>query len=148
MKHFVLALAIFLIGPLALLAQQSAPEIPFDSVPNLLQRLCCSRQTFLSMEDKYLEISELTIPQGDVAIHVSEHISDLARLALITRSVAGVSASHIKPYRKSPKWFRPSNNCAQVNSIKLRCTGRCVIRRSSQTTIVAGFSGWRAAANP
>src|SRR6266478_293748 len=37
MKHFVLALAIFFIAPLALFAQQAAPEIPFDSVPNFLK---------------------------------------------------------------------------------------------------------------
>jgi DNA-binding beta-propeller fold protein YncE len=37
MKRFVLALAIFLAAPLALFAQESAPEIPFDSVPNLLK---------------------------------------------------------------------------------------------------------------
>src|SRR3984893_7675228 len=37
MKRFALALAIFMIAPLALFAQQAAPEIPFDSVPNLLK---------------------------------------------------------------------------------------------------------------
>jgi hypothetical protein len=77
-----------------------------ESVVSTLQRLCCSSKTFLSMEDKYLELSELTIPQGDVALHVGEHISDMAKLAHITRSVAGTSALHIKPYRKSPNWFR------------------------------------------
>jgi len=37
MKRLVLALAIFLFAPLGLLAQESAPEIPFTSVPNLLK---------------------------------------------------------------------------------------------------------------
>jgi DNA-binding beta-propeller fold protein YncE len=37
MKRFALALAIFIFAPLALFAQQAAPEIPFDSVPNLLK---------------------------------------------------------------------------------------------------------------
>src|SRR5258708_26737027 len=37
MNRFALALAIFMTAPLALLAQQAAPEIPFDSVPNLLK---------------------------------------------------------------------------------------------------------------
>ena len=37
MKRFVLALAFFMAAPLALLAQQTAPEIPFESVPNLLK---------------------------------------------------------------------------------------------------------------
>jgi DNA-binding beta-propeller fold protein YncE len=37
MKRFVLALAIFIAAPLVLFAQQGAPEIPFDSVPNLLK---------------------------------------------------------------------------------------------------------------
>ena len=37
MKRFVLALAFFLCAPLAMLAQQAAPEIPFDSVPNVLK---------------------------------------------------------------------------------------------------------------
>src|ERR1700693_2967295 len=37
MKRFALALIIFICAPLALLAQQGAPEIPFESVPNLLK---------------------------------------------------------------------------------------------------------------
>ena len=37
MKRFALVLAFFLAVPLALVAQQAAPEIPFDSVPNLLK---------------------------------------------------------------------------------------------------------------
>src|SRR6202049_1831194 len=37
MKRFVLALAFFMAAPLALVAQQAAPEIPFDSVHNLLK---------------------------------------------------------------------------------------------------------------
>src|SRR6266576_3515509 len=37
MKRFVLALAFFMAAPLALLGQQTAPEIPFESVPNLLK---------------------------------------------------------------------------------------------------------------
>jgi len=37
MKRLALALSIFMFAPLALVAQQAAPEIPFDSVPNLLK---------------------------------------------------------------------------------------------------------------
>ena len=37
MKRFALALAFCMLAPLAMLAQQSAPQIPFDSVPNLLK---------------------------------------------------------------------------------------------------------------
>jgi hypothetical protein len=37
MKRFVLVLAILLAAPLALLAQEAAPEIPFDSAPNFLK---------------------------------------------------------------------------------------------------------------
>ena len=37
MNRFALALAIFMTAPLALFAQQGAPEIPFESVPNLLK---------------------------------------------------------------------------------------------------------------
>src|ERR1700674_764096 len=37
MKRFALALVFFMIAPLALVAQQAAPQIPFDSVPNLLK---------------------------------------------------------------------------------------------------------------
>ena len=37
MKRFALALVIFIAAPLVLFAQQAAPEIPFDSVPNLLK---------------------------------------------------------------------------------------------------------------
>lgn len=85
-----------------------------EPVLTLLQRLCCSPKTFLSMEDKYLEISELTIPDRDLAAHVSEHISDLARLAHITRTVAGTSASHIKPYHKRRNWLRTVYAAAAV----------------------------------
>jgi DNA-binding beta-propeller fold protein YncE len=37
MKRLVLVLALFVTAPLAALAQQDAPQIPFDSVPNLLK---------------------------------------------------------------------------------------------------------------
>src|SRR6202023_2896746 len=37
MKRFALTLAISMLAPLALFAQEAAPEIPFDSVPNLLK---------------------------------------------------------------------------------------------------------------
>jgi hypothetical protein len=37
MKRFALAVVFFMIAAPALLAQQSAPQIPFDSVPNLLK---------------------------------------------------------------------------------------------------------------
>jgi DNA-binding beta-propeller fold protein YncE len=37
MRRFLLAFAIFVAAPLGLLAQQEVPEIPFDSVPNLLK---------------------------------------------------------------------------------------------------------------
>jgi DNA-binding beta-propeller fold protein YncE len=37
MKRFALALAFFVAVPLAMFAQQSAPQIPFDSVPNLIK---------------------------------------------------------------------------------------------------------------
>ena len=37
MKKFVLVLAFFLCAPLALVAQQGAPEIPFDSVPDAVK---------------------------------------------------------------------------------------------------------------
>jgi len=37
MKRFVLLLALLMCAPLVLLAQEGAPEIPFDSVPNLLK---------------------------------------------------------------------------------------------------------------
>src|ERR1700722_7829823 len=37
MKRFALALAFCMTAPLALFAQQAAPQIPFDSVPNLLK---------------------------------------------------------------------------------------------------------------
>src|ERR1700756_4407789 len=37
MKRLAIALSIFMFAPLALMAQQAAPEIPFDSVPNFLK---------------------------------------------------------------------------------------------------------------
>ena len=37
MKRLALVLAFFLCAPLALLAQQAAPEIPFDSIPNVVK---------------------------------------------------------------------------------------------------------------
>jgi hypothetical protein len=77
-----------------------------DPVVGLLQRICCSSTTSLSMEDRYLEVSESLIPEDNLALHVSDHIADLARLAHITRNVVGVDASHIKPFRRAPNWFR------------------------------------------
>src|ERR1700676_143582 len=37
MKRLVLAVVIFMCAPLALLAQDAVPQIPFESVPNLLK---------------------------------------------------------------------------------------------------------------
>src|SRR5246127_5583542 len=37
MKRLAIALSIFMFAPLALMAQQAAPEIPFESVPNFLK---------------------------------------------------------------------------------------------------------------
>ena len=37
MKKIAIVVAFFLFAPLALFAQDAAPEIPFDSVPNVLK---------------------------------------------------------------------------------------------------------------
>ena len=37
MKRIALAVAFFLCAPLAMFAQMAAPEIPFDSVPNVVK---------------------------------------------------------------------------------------------------------------
>src|SRR6202022_2270420 len=89
MKRFALALAIFMTVPLALFAQQAAPEIPFDSVPNLLKL----------PENMYLgEVS-------GVAVNSKGHIFVFTR-GNTTGPAYAASAAQLLEFMPDGKFFR------------------------------------------
>ena len=89
MKRFALALAIFIAAPLILFAQQAAPEIPFDSVPNLLKL----------PPDLYLgEVS-------GVAVNSKGHIFVFSR-GNITGSAYAASAAQLLEFGSDGKFLR------------------------------------------
>src|SRR5271165_2587317 len=89
MKRIALALAIFMMAPLALLAQEAAPEIPFDSVPNLLKL----------PENMYLgEVS-------GVAVNSKGHIFVFSR-GNTTGPAYAASAAQLLEFDKDGKYIR------------------------------------------
>lgn len=58
-------------------------------VTSLLQRLACSRNTYLSMGNGAIELSELVIPDPDPGQHVIEHLQSMAALSQALRHMPG-----------------------------------------------------------
>jgi hypothetical protein len=61
-----------------------------------LEQLCCSSQTGLSIKDKTLELSELTIP-AYTANHVADHLESMAALAKRMQDMPGAMDIKIDP---------------------------------------------------
>ncbi|HEY1939927.1 MAG TPA: hypothetical protein VGJ33_18510 [Candidatus Angelobacter sp.] len=61
-----------------------------------LEQLCCSSQTGLSMKDRVLELSELTIPPF-AANHVFDHLQSMLRLAAVIREIPGADLIKVEP---------------------------------------------------
>src|SRR5258708_21340412 len=89
MKKFVFVLAFFLCAPLAMLAQQAAPESPFDCVPNAIKL----------PEGMYLgEVS-------GVAVNSKGHIFIFSR-GNTNGPAYGASAAQLLEFDKDGKYIR------------------------------------------
>lgn len=55
----------------------------------LLQRLACSKSTFVSIGNGAIELSELVIPNPDAGEHVIEHLKSMAKLSQALHSMPG-----------------------------------------------------------
>lgn len=58
-------------------------------VTGLLQRLACSKNTYLSIGGGAIELSELVIPQPSTSQHVLDHLKAMARLSQGLREMPG-----------------------------------------------------------
>jgi hypothetical protein len=65
----------------------------------LLQKLCCSSKTLLSVSQGALEVSELITPL-DVAKHALAHLEVMARLAEELRNMPGADKVKVAPFRR------------------------------------------------
>ncbi|MGE0405960.1 MAG: hypothetical protein AB7O65_06655 [Candidatus Korobacteraceae bacterium] len=65
----------------------------------LVQKLCCSSKTLLSVNQGTLEVSELVTPH-DAASHALEHLQVMAQLAVEFRSMPGAEAVKVVPFRR------------------------------------------------
>ncbi len=65
----------------------------------MLQKLCCSSKTLLSVSQGALEISELLTPL-DPANHVTEHLLVMAKLAAEFRNMPGADKVQVTPFRR------------------------------------------------
>jgi len=63
-----------------------------------LEQLCCSTQTGLSVRDRTIELSELTIPPF-TANHVFDHLQSMLTLAKTITNMRGQTASKLIPCR-------------------------------------------------
>ncbi len=62
-----------------------------------LRNLCCSSRTFVVISNGLAEIRELTIPNDNLAVHVSQHLEDLAQIIKLANAMPGAGAAHPEP---------------------------------------------------
>ncbi len=65
-----------------------------------LQRLCCSARTYFTVVPGAMELSELTIPLGEVGRHVSEHITSMRRLVPELKKLPGSEKIRVRPLKR------------------------------------------------
>jgi hypothetical protein len=69
-----------------------------------LEQLCCSTQTGLSIKDRTIELSELTIPPF-TANHVFDHLQSMLTLAKAVRDMPGSDRIKVEPLpRRGSSW--------------------------------------------
>ena len=69
-----------------------------------LEQLCCSSQTGLSIQDRMIELSELTIPPF-TANHVFDHLQSMVTLANGVRDMPGTDLIKVEPLpRQGSSW--------------------------------------------
>jgi hypothetical protein len=65
-----------------------------------LQKLICSSRTYFSVAPGAMEISELTIPEGNVGKHVSDHVAAMRRLVPELEKLPGAEKINIRPIKR------------------------------------------------
>ena len=74
------------------------------AVKNSLEQLCCSTQTGLTIKDRVIELSELTIPPF-TANHVFDHLQSMVALAKAIHEMPGSDRIKVDPLpRRGSSW--------------------------------------------
>lgn len=74
------------------------------AMKNSLEQLCCSTQTGLSIRDRSIELSELTIPPF-TANHVFDHLQSMLTLAKTIHNMPGADRIKVDPLpRRGSSW--------------------------------------------
>ncbi|MGZ7100305.1 MAG: hypothetical protein ACXVJ8_17680 [Candidatus Angelobacter sp.] len=74
------------------------------AIKNSLEQLCCSTQTGLSIRDRAIELSELTIPPF-TANHVFDHLQSMLTLAKGVQDMPGADRIKVEPLpRRGSSW--------------------------------------------
>jgi hypothetical protein len=66
----------------------------------LLQKLCCSSKTFVSIGKGYVELSELVIPTPYTSAHIVDHLQNMAKLGLQLQAMPGAETVKIAAYKR------------------------------------------------
>jgi hypothetical protein len=69
-------------------------------VTSMLQRLACSNNTYLSVGDGAIELSELLIPAPDTAQHVLDHLDMMAKLSATLKAMPGSDRVKLTAFKR------------------------------------------------
>src|SRR5436305_10844298 len=67
---------------------------------SLLQKLCCSSKTFVSIGKGYVELSELVIPTPYTSAHIVDHLKNMSKLGLQLHAMPGAETVKIAAYQR------------------------------------------------
>jgi hypothetical protein len=67
---------------------------------SLMQKLCCSSKTFLSIGRGYVELSELVIPTPYTSQHIVDHLQNMSKLGLQLHAMPGAETIKITAYQR------------------------------------------------
>ena len=72
-----------------------------------VEKLCSSTSTFLALENRTLELSELVLPEDNVYQHVLSRIHGMAKIAYATAQMPGIAATKAgSGLARQWNWFR------------------------------------------
>ena len=71
-----------------------------------IEKLCSSTSTFLALENRTLELSELVVPEDNVYQHVLSQIQGMTNIAEATAQMPGVAAKPVRGFSRPWNWFR------------------------------------------
>ena len=72
-----------------------------------IEKLCSSTSTFLALEDRTLELSELVLPEDNVYQHVLSRIEGMAKITDATAQMPGAAATKAgSGFARQWNWFR------------------------------------------